>query len=99
MAKRRASVLRLNLRDAPSTVSGDITAVLPLAHDVETLGTDADGRFTEVDTVVDGDQQRGLVATRLLRPLENKAREALLGHAAAEWLRFEQSAAKEHHAP
>lgn len=89
----------LNLRRTPEVVDGNIITPLTLAHPVQRLEGSPGDRFWRVQAQVDGQTHTGFAASRFLRKPVSDAREKLIEHAVAQWVRFERGRGLEHRPP
>ncbi|NMG76236.1 DUF2272 domain-containing protein [Aromatoleum diolicum] len=94
----------LNLRSKAVLAPATRIGILHLGQQVEELEPDIQGDWVKIKAEVDGVQAEGVVKSvidgkRSLRDPASASREALVGEAIKEWLRFEKGQGLEHHAP
>lgn len=99
MTRMRVKTDGVNLRREPLVGPSNIIAALPLAQEVEVIGTPAANSFVEVETGVGGQTRRGFVHSGLLREPVSPLKEALLQETVAQWIRFGRGRGMENLAP
>jgi hypothetical protein len=104
MSQKFVDLEALNLRSEPVTIPATRIGVLHLAQRVEELGPAEAAGWVKVRAEVDGEAREGVVKGEIdgrpsLREPVSAAREALVGEAIGEWLRFEKGLGLEHHDP
>jgi hypothetical protein len=80
----------LNFRSSPEILANNIIGALTLAQTVEVISGGANDRFLKVAATIGGTTKEGFASAAFLRPPVSDRKEALIGEAVKQWLRFDR---------